>query len=239
MPSLMQAMVVGVGIPIKRDIAAEGDARLGKTMGRKAQTVKAPLTTKRVRNGQSPAKGESRTIQHSMSSPQGQKNGNDLRRRLEELRRKRAEIERKWDAEIEGKIGERDEIVGRKVAEKEHKLEQLEKELSPQCFGMGEEIGKMKERAGTLMSLGRRDEAEGLMMTAKQAEIGSLGNAEFIRARELQARKAELAKVYDRAIAAATKKIDADIEMLKRQKITELKPIDEEIRALERMLKKI
>ena len=234
----MQAMVVGVGIPIKRDVTPEGDTGLRKKMCRKTQTVKAPLTTKRLRNGQLPAGGESRMIQHSMSSPQGQKNGNDLWHRLEELRRKRAEIERKWDAEIDGKILERDAIVGRKLAEKEHKLEQLEKEFCPQCFEMDQEIVQMKETAGVLMSLGRRDEAEGVMMTAKQAEIGSLGNAEFIRARELQARKAELAKVYDRAIATATKKIDADIETLKRQKITELKPIDGEIRALERLLKK-
>ena len=247
---MRKAVVVGVGIPVSHEKAKlEGKRGMAAPKGKRTLPDKMQQTsqgTSRVGKPSVVDKTAAKPIQASPARGVMPRSGagtasssgnDDLKRRLEELRRLRATIELKWDTAIAEKQEEKRIAVDAKVTEKARKIEQLREQFCPQQHSIDPQIAKMKEQAEAMKAAGRHDEADKLLAQVRHANVGSLGNAEFTQARELQARMTELERVCDRAITAVTERFDTDITKMQKLKMKELKPIDDQIRQIERKLK--
>ena len=161
-----------------------------------------------------------------------------LRKRLEELKCKYKSVEAKWNQQIEAKEGEREELIAHKVKEKEEKLKKIGESFCPQQSeeDMHDHLDGMKVQIEYLTNAGRNNEADYIMrqMNGVQRDIAS--NVKFAQLRELQARQAEVAKIYDREIKKLVEHIDIEIAKLEKGKERELKPIATEIKSIERRL---
>lgn len=248
---MRKAVVVGVGIPVSHEKAKlEGKSGVAPRQGKRTIPDKAQQSslhgTTRVGKPSVVEKATAKPIQasptrgmtsRSVTGTANSSDNDDLKHRLEELRRLRATIEQKWDTAIAEKQEEKRIAVDAKVTEKARKIEALREQFCPQQHSIDPQIAKMKEQAEALRDAGRHDEADKLLAQVRHANVGSLGNAEFTQARELQARMTELERVCDRAIATVTERFDTDITKMQKLKMKELKPIDDQIRQIERKLR--
>ena len=162
----------------------------------------------------------------------------DIKAKLEELRKLYRSIEDLWNSKIAEQENEKERIITEKILEKTQKIQHLEMRFSPHSREEAHhvQIGKMQQKVEQLKSEGKIAEVDTLTKQIKHVQISTPSSVDFTQMRELQARQKDLSDVYERKIADIKVKFNFVIKQNMENQMKELKPIEEQITSLEKQL---
>jgi hypothetical protein len=152
----------------------------------------------------------------SFSFPPAEFTDDDLRRRLEELRILLTQISNRWDMRISEWISANQRQLDETVKAHVAKLRQVEANFAPQRRDTAEMVAQAPDAARWVAQFAAADRWAGI--------------------REMEATTADMVKAHEKRMEALTARQRAEADAMREAKEKEIRPIREEIAAIEKEL---